>query len=304
MSALCSAWLWLHWGIWHWHPCLFPHFCLVGGHVQGLSSCIQDIRPLRPLDTLHYVQPCCTSSLYPFKIASHVAAKSPAIIEDDSSQAESSDAFIWSYPQSKCVSSNQHSPPVLVAATPFMSAPSADLESVSAQLCSLADTVSSPMPPTLTTSLTSKATDRGSRSSHVLLSTITHDKIVSLLHHDHTSLPSVCHYNTDNASDTKTHWSAEELHRIMGCCKFCNYKSILQISCNGEWINGGGLPPPLGSFATIVKAKCDLPLDCTLYPYLDGVHMVLPFATASLLAVFAMPSSLSSIPPTTIGRLA
>ena len=37
-----------------------------------------------------------------------------------------------------------------------------------------------------------------------------------------------------NDSDSKTHWSAEELHCIMGCRKFRNYKHILNVSRDGE----------------------------------------------------------------------
>jgi hypothetical protein len=41
----------------------------------------------------------------------------------------------------------------------------------------------------------------------------------------------------------------------MGCRKFCNYKHILNVSRDDEWIDGGEFPPSLGSFATIPKAK-------------------------------------------------
>jgi hypothetical protein len=34
----------------------------------------------------------------------------------------------------------------------------------------------------------------------------------------------------------------EEIHRIMGCCKFWNYKHILQVSRDGEWVDGGEFP--------------------------------------------------------------
>jgi hypothetical protein len=107
---------------------------------------------------------------------------------------------------------------------------------------------------------------------------MTRDEIVLVLHHDNSSLPFVCHYNTAKALNTKTHWSAKELCRIMGCCKFRNYKTILQISLDGEWVNGGEFPPS-GLFATIPKAKRKhgLPLDWTKYCYLNAVHMDIVF---------------------------
>jgi hypothetical protein len=63
----------------------------------------------------------------------------------------------------------------------------------------------------------------------------------------------------------------------LGCHKFCNYKTLLQVSCDGEWIDGGKFPPLLGLFATIPKAKRGLPLDKTKYFDLDVVHMDIAF---------------------------
>jgi hypothetical protein len=70
---------------------------------------------------------------------------------------------------------------------------------------------------------------------------------------------------------------ADQLHRTMGCCKFCNYKTLLQISCDGEWIDDSKFPPLLGLFATILKAKRGIPLNKTKYFYLDVVHMDIVF---------------------------
>jgi hypothetical protein len=63
----------------------------------------------------------------------------------------------------------------------------------------------------------------------------------------------------------------------MGCRKFRNYKHLLQVSRDGQWVNGGELTPLLGSFDTIPKAKRIGPLDRTLYKYLDVVHMDIAF---------------------------
>ncbi len=73
------------------------------------------------------------------------------------------------------------------------------------------------------------------------------------------------------------HWTAEELHRIMGCQRFCNYKHILQVSRDGEWVDGGEFLPSLESFATTPKANCGGPLDRTKYKFLDAVHMDIAF---------------------------
>ena len=63
----------------------------------------------------------------------------------------------------------------------------------------------------------------------------------------------------------------------MGCRKFKNYKTLLQVSRDGEWIDGGKFPPSLGSFATIPKAKRDKALNKHNYFYLDAVHMDIAF---------------------------
>jgi hypothetical protein len=138
------------------------------------------------LDTLHYVQPRCALSLYPSELASHTASKSTVVIEDNSSASGASDELIWSYPQPKCPRPVQPLSPVSVADTPL---PMATLDSVSAQLCSLADAVSSLTP----LASTHPPHDDSCKpwSSPVLASTMLREEIISLLHRKGSSLPSV-----------------------------------------------------------------------------------------------------------------
>jgi hypothetical protein len=103
------------------------------------------------------------------------------------------------------------------------------------------------------------------------------EEIISLLHRDGSSPPAVRLCDTSNKSDTKTHWTAKEIHRAMGCRKFRNYKTLLQVSRDGQWVDGGEFPPSLGSFTTIPKATRGGPLDCTKYKFLDAVHMDIAF---------------------------
>jgi hypothetical protein len=63
----------------------------------------------------------------------------------------------------------------------------------------------------------------------------------------------------------------------MGCRKFKNYRTLLQVSWDSQWVDGGEFPPVLGLFATIPKAKHGGPLDRTKYKYLDAVHMDIAF---------------------------
>jgi hypothetical protein len=240
-----------------------------------------------PLDSLHYIQPPCAPLLYPSKIASHSVSKSPAIIKDDSA-SDDSDVLTWHYSQPKYVLLKQPPYPVLVLDNHSMSLSSTTLDSVSAQLHSLTEAVSSLLPnssqdaPTsVPVSPTVQPPSRESCTSSVLASTMTGDEIISIFHKN-SALPLVHPCNTANASNTKTHLSAEELHQAMGCHTFRNYKTLLQVSCDGEWVDGGEFPPLLGSFATIPMGKRGLPLSCTPYRYLDGMHMDITFGDCLL----------------------
>jgi hypothetical protein len=78
-----------------------------------------------------------------------------------------------------------------------------------------------------------------------------------------------------NHATRLTHLIPKQIGRLS--CKFRNYKYLLQVSCDGQWVDGREFPPLLDSFATILKAKRSGPLDRTLYKYLDAVHMDITF---------------------------
>jgi hypothetical protein len=73
--------------------------------------------------------------------------------------------------------------------------------------------------------------------------------------------------------DTKTHWTLEELHWAMSCHKFQNYKHLLQVSCDGEGMDGREFSASLGSYALIPKSNSGGPIGRCKYKYLDLVHM-------------------------------
>ncbi len=98
-----------------------------------------------------------------------------------------------------------------------------------------------------------------------LLSTMSREDVLQLVHHEGTVMPSVQPCDTANSCDKKTHWTAEELHCTMGCRKFHNYKHLLQVSRDGTWVDGRKFPPALGSFATVPKSNKGRPLDQTRY---------------------------------------
>jgi hypothetical protein len=110
-----------------------------------------------------------------------------------------------------------------------------------------------------------------------LLSTLSQDVVVHLVHRPGLVLPRVCPCNHANGSDTKTHWTSEELHRALGCRHFCNYKHIIQASLDGDWVDGGKFLLALGIYTTIPKAPCGSAIDRENSCFLDVVHINIAF---------------------------
>jgi hypothetical protein len=100
-------------------------------------------------------------------------------------------------------------------------------------------------------------------------------------------LPPICPCDWSNGSDTKTHWTFEELHCDLGCRHFHNYKHIIQTSLDGQWIDEGEFPLLLGTFTTIPKAPrgSDI-LDRKLSLFLDIVHINIAFGDCVLVGGF------------------
>ncbi len=231
----------------------FPMFVLL---VDTSVDCHLSYKPLgtsAQLNTLHYLKPRCPPTLYPSKFLPSLSTAtpslpSPALIKDDEDT-------------------------VLPVVDPALSDPSAppsamDLGLLSSQLQLLVDPVgklsSSPSGLLSPTSSNEPPSENNAAPASCLLSTMTSNEFARLLHHPGTSFPSIFPCNTANALDTKTHWSAEELHRVMSCCKFHNYSHFL-VSPDGEWVEGGEIPWSLGTYATIPKAKQGGTLDRAKY---------------------------------------
>ena len=167
----------------------FPSFVL---SADTSSDCTLSYEPLgrsAPLSTLHYIQPRCRPSLYPSEISpsSQTVSRTPELIEDDPVVVDSD-------------------PPV-DQSVQLPSPPSFHLSHIASQLQSI---VASVLP----------KEKRQLQKTPVLLSTMSSEEVTRLLHHPNTSLPDIPPCDIANASDTKTHWLLEEIHRIMGCWKF------------------------------------------------------------------------------------
>ena len=277
----------------------FPTFVL---QVDTAVDCHLSFAPLghaAPLHSLHYVQPRCAPTSYPTATVPAPAMSTatpslsgPALINDDDTTVDNGDddalpplvdePLTYSLPLPK-VSGSLPSPSTwdpsaisrqlkhLVSAVDRLTSTPPSSAAPSAPDCpTVSPSTPSPIPAT-------PALNGDDDSSSRLLSTMTPEEVAALIHHEGSSFPSVRPCDTANGSDTKTHWSSEELHRIMGCRKFRNYKHILQVSRDGEWVDGGEFPLSFGTYATIPKSNRSGLLDKTKYKYLDAVHMDIAF---------------------------
>ncbi len=101
--------------------------------------------------------------------------------------------------------------------------------------------------------------------------------IIELLHTPDSSPPPIRPCDTPNPSDTKSHWTAKELHCITGCHHFCNYWHLLSVSKDGTYIDNGEFPTSIHPYTTIPKAPHGTTIDRTSTKYLDVVHLDIAF---------------------------
>ncbi len=258
----------------------FPSFILSVDMSSDCHLTYKSLGNLASLQSLHYVQTWCAATLYPSKTSASTLAFIPpvAIIEDKDGASDSGVSL-------------PDDPALLAPASPLVPPPlsPSDLGSISGCLDSLSCLVerllpSAPIeasmsdpPGTADTALPILDVSLADSPPIWLLSTMSQEDVLQLVHHEGRVMPSVRPCDTAKSCDKKTHWTAKELHRTMGCQKFCNYKHLLQVSRDGTWVDGGKFPPALGSFATVTKSNKGKPLDQTRYKYLDVVHVDMAF---------------------------
>jgi hypothetical protein len=274
-----------------------------------------------PLATLYYVQPWCPATLYPVETLTTSLASTlhPAIIEDDSAVTVadvSVGVALDARPSGPPTVPSDMMPPVSPTTTPpasLTTTPTMDHSRIAGRLDSLTCMVARLLPShpdrdstspstSLVTNhgldvLASNVTNQGldvpsckvpstTSDSPWLLSTMSQDNVLWLIHHECVVLPPVHPCDTANSFDKKTHWSAKELHCAMGCTKFKNHKHLLLVSRDSQWVDSGESPPSLGSFATIPKGNKGKPIDGTLYLYLNVVHVDIAFSDCVLVGSF------------------
>jgi hypothetical protein len=109
------------------------------------------------------------------------------------------------------------------------------------------------------------------------LKCMTQDNIINKLHHPNLVVPPVHPCDTSNPSNTKSHWTAEELHRVTGCRRFWNYRHLMAVSKDGTFIDAGKFPVSIGAYTTLPKASRGQSIDRTTAKFLDVVHLDIAF---------------------------
>jgi hypothetical protein len=119
-----------------------------------------------------------------------------------------------------------------------------------------------------------------------LLFSLSHEEVVRLGHCPGSALPPVHPCDRSNGSNTKTHWTSEELNCAHSCRWFHNYKHIIQTSLDGQWIDGREFPVSLGALTTIPKAPRGGAIDRKQSFYLDIAHVDIAFGDCILVGGF------------------
>jgi hypothetical protein len=114
-------------------------------------------------------------------------------------------------------------------------------------------------------------------SAPVPLECMTQENIMNKLHCPSSILPPIRPCNTSNPSDTKLHWTAEELHHITGCRHFRNYRHLVAASKDRTFIDTGESPVSIGTYATTPKTSRRKPINHTHAKFLDVVHLDIAF---------------------------
>ncbi len=255
--------------------------------VDTSTNCHLSYKPvgkLAPLSTLHYVQPRCPPTIYQDEGSAFwikTDSSDPVFIEDDCAMV------VGMNPPAPVVIEPTPTLPlfhsIVPKCGPLPKVPpfsADDIATITQHLKLLLDRLSG-----IAASSSLDSSPQHSRPvAPKLLSSLSSDKVVRLVHHPGSSPPPVCPCDRSNSSDTKTHWTLEELHRALGCRCFCNYKHILQTSLDGE--NGGGVPLSLGTYTTIPKAPHGSTIDREQSFFLDIVHVDIAFGDCVLVGGF------------------
>ena len=99
------------------------------------------------------------------------------------------------------------------------------------------------------------------------------EDIFKHMHHPGATLTEVHTCDTPTTSDKKTHYSAEEIRRVMGCQKTKNYEQLIRATHEGHYVDVGKFPLSLGSYSTLRKSPHRKSIDQTKYRYLNKVHV-------------------------------
>ena len=199
--------------------------------VDMSTDCHLSYEPLgksAPLLSLHYVQPRCAPIHYTaadgsafhaqtdtHPSSSHHPSDATALVKDEVSwdgNEDSQDGSLSPVDDADLALPTFTSlVPKQVRRCPSKPLSPNDLDLISKQLQVLSDWLSGFTEPSDSTPVAPR-----------LLSSLSQEEVVWLVHRPGLVLPPVRPCDRSNGSDNKTHWTSEELHRSLGCRRFCN----------------------------------------------------------------------------------
>ena len=251
---------------------IFPTFILEVDTTTDCHLIYEPCGPTVPLIQLDYVQPKKLQKVQ--SATATTTPKVPVLIEPDDN-----DDLIAPEDEPTYASHWPKKPP-----TPLPSLPSQPLVPPPAYSVSLKDLDRDELIQRLYSHEHPPVSTKLSSSSP--LRCMSENEILEELHHSGLSPPPVRPCDTPNASETKSHWTSEELHKIMGCRRFRNYQHLIATSKDGTFFNSGEFPLSLGTYTTIPKSPHGKPIDRTRSKYLDIVHVDIAFGDCASVGGF------------------
>ena len=219
--------------------------------VDMSTDCHLSYEPLgksAPLSSLHYVQPWCAPIHYPAEGSAFWAgaapvsppalcpSDAPVLIEEDGSSVDNGDATPPADDIESGLPTFSSLVPKQVRRASSTSFSPNDLALLLKQLQVLSDRLSGITVPSLPSppAVSDSGAPVSDSDTPRLLSSLSQEDVVRLVHRPGSVPPPVRPCDCSNGSNTKTHWTSEELHPALGCRRFRNYKHILQTSLDGQ----------------------------------------------------------------------
>jgi hypothetical protein len=238
----------------------FPSFIL---EVNTDTDCHLFYEPIghsAPISKLDYVQPVQAHSPSASTMAKTMPS-APAVIKDEHNNDDVMPMYAAHWPKKPPAPTTPTFDMLLIPPLAFLARlRDLDCNELIRHIYSL-EHASVSMPDAQDNNSTTPLDVTKAQSAPKELKCMSKDKIQTYLHHPESCFPPIRPCNTPNASDSKTAFTPEELHRLTGCHWFWNYQHLISASKGGMLCNTGKFPLSFGAYATIPKVAHGTPID-------------------------------------------